>query len=66
MTPEEARRFKSDKLWNYEVGAKTSWRGPAPGYQSPTVYHGTHSPPRNAGAYAQWPGVQYAAHPPRG
>lgn len=25
VTPEQARRFKSDKLWNYEVGAKTSW-----------------------------------------
>ena len=25
VTPEETRRFKSDSLWNYELGAKTSW-----------------------------------------
>jgi iron complex outermembrane receptor protein len=25
VAPEEARRYKSDSLWNYELGTKTSW-----------------------------------------
>lgn len=25
VTPEQTRRFSSDSLWNYEVGAKTAW-----------------------------------------
>ena len=25
LTPEEARHFSSDTLWNYEIGAKTRW-----------------------------------------
>lgn len=25
VTPEETRAFKSDSLWNYEIGGKTSW-----------------------------------------
>jgi outer membrane receptor protein involved in Fe transport len=25
VTPEQARRYESDSLWNYELGAKTSW-----------------------------------------
>ena len=25
VTPEQARRYDSDSLWNYELGAKTSW-----------------------------------------
>jgi outer membrane receptor protein involved in Fe transport len=25
VTPEQTRRYKSDSLWNYELGSKTSW-----------------------------------------
>jgi iron complex outermembrane receptor protein len=25
VTPEQARRYRSDSLWNYEIGSKTSW-----------------------------------------
>ena len=25
VTPEQARKFESDSLWNYELGAKTGW-----------------------------------------
>jgi outer membrane receptor protein involved in Fe transport len=27
VTPQEAREYKADSLWNYELGAKTAWLG---------------------------------------